>query len=473
MMGVPESVLIMSPEKASSYKFTLTDQYKQENLERNTAGILAGDNVRIILNRTNTVGLPEVQAGFRTSPHVSCAKVSDQWVENHYSLIVWKLCCMERSYPDVFRGKLCTLDNLLFELKYRYDCEMENQTSCLKKVVQCDDAPNKRMVLCVSRVFRHSAAIGNTTRNTTLNTSRTPAPPALEDFQLELTDGWYRIRAVVDDEMKALVARQRVKLGTKLIICNAEMYNNDQGCDPLQIRPDIYLKLHTNSTRRAHYQSRLGYCSLVTPLTVSLCSILHRGGLVPQLNVILARIYPTLYLEKHIGGKSLIRNEKMENRALMKFQKYYEKQLEMIYARLKKQTESEETGMKQKNNRNKISKSELKAITSGEDLYSLISTSFDSGILHLLSSEQLSSLEQYKQSLRDRVASNVNQQLKQEVAARTDLNRQVTSLIKIKIYDVTQGTSALLTLWRPDPSIREVLREGKCVRLQYVMANGF
>jgi hypothetical protein len=51
----------------------------------------------------------------------------------------------------------------------------------------------------------------------------------------------------------------------------------------------------------------------------------------------------------------------------MKFQKYYEKQLELIYTRLKKQNETEEgrEGRK-KQGLGKLSKAQLSAVTSGE-----------------------------------------------------------------------------------------------------------
>lgn len=75
------------------------------------------------------------------------------------------------------------------------------------------------------------------------------------------------------------------------------------GCDPLHIKPDIYLKLHTNCTRRAHWLSKLGYTAVPEPLAISLSSILARGGLVPQIKVVLARVYPMLYMERNTGGK--------------------------------------------------------------------------------------------------------------------------------------------------------------------------
>ncbi|XP_008486286.2 breast cancer type 2 susceptibility protein homolog [Diaphorina citri] len=95
----------MTPDKAVDFQFDLTDHYTKDELDRNTSGVLVGDNVRIILNQQNRVGLPEIQAGFLSSPGVNCAKVCDKWVENHFCLLVWKLCCLERSYPDVFKGK--------------------------------------------------------------------------------------------------------------------------------------------------------------------------------------------------------------------------------------------------------------------------------------------------------------------------------------------------------------------------------
>lgn len=75
------------------------------------------------------------------------------------------------------------------------------------------------------------------------------------------------------------------------------------GCDPLHIKPDIYLKLHTNCTRRAHWLSKLGYTAVPEPLAISLSSILARGGLVPQIKVVLARVYPMLYMERNTEGK--------------------------------------------------------------------------------------------------------------------------------------------------------------------------
>lgn len=39
---------------------------------------------------------------------------------NHYKWIVWKLACYERCYPSKSLGKLCTIFNVLEELKYRY-----------------------------------------------------------------------------------------------------------------------------------------------------------------------------------------------------------------------------------------------------------------------------------------------------------------------------------------------------------------
>ena len=41
--------------------------------------------------------------------------------------------------------------------------------------------------------------------------------------ELELTDGWYKIRAEVDGAIARAVRRRKIRLGTKLLICGARV----------------------------------------------------------------------------------------------------------------------------------------------------------------------------------------------------------------------------------------------------------
>lgn len=54
-------------------------------------------------------------------------------------------------------------------------------------------------------------------------------------YELELTDGWYSITAVVDQELCQRIQRGTVAVGTKLISYGAELLNCEQGCSPLEV----------------------------------------------------------------------------------------------------------------------------------------------------------------------------------------------------------------------------------------------
>lgn len=50
-----------------------------------------------------------------------------------------------------------------------------------------------------------------------------------------MTDGWYRVQGLVDFEMNMLLHKGIVKVGTKLIIYNAELIGAGGGIDPLEV----------------------------------------------------------------------------------------------------------------------------------------------------------------------------------------------------------------------------------------------
>ena len=55
-----------------------------------------------------------------------------------------------------------------------------------------------------------------------------------DQFELELTDGWYSIRTVIDEPLCRQVRLRKIRVGTKLITCGAEILNCE-GCHPLQV----------------------------------------------------------------------------------------------------------------------------------------------------------------------------------------------------------------------------------------------
>lgn len=96
----------------------------------------------------------------------------------------------------------------------RYDREIDNaERPALRKILEKDDVPQKKMVLCVADIIEISP----------------------DSFELELTDGWYSIRTIIDRPLCKQVKSDKVVVGTKLITQCAELINCDDGCHPLEV----------------------------------------------------------------------------------------------------------------------------------------------------------------------------------------------------------------------------------------------
>lgn len=58
-----------------------------------------------------------------------------------------------------------------------------------------------------------------------------------------LTDGWYRLRAVLDPPLTALLRRGRLKVGDKLVTHGAELVGPQDACTPLEVPESLMLKV--------------------------------------------------------------------------------------------------------------------------------------------------------------------------------------------------------------------------------------
>lgn len=55
-----------------------------------------------------------------------------------------------------------------------------------------------------------------------------------ELYELELTDGWYAIRTIIDGPLNDAIKRQKLQIGFKIVTQGAELINCE-GCHPLQV----------------------------------------------------------------------------------------------------------------------------------------------------------------------------------------------------------------------------------------------
>ncbi|KAK9866744.1 hypothetical protein WJX84_001260 [Apatococcus fuscideae] len=176
-------------------------------------------------------------------------------------------------------SQLLTADVVLDELKLRYEREVnQGQSPWLKRVLEQDVPASHAMVLRVARILlpppdQQSAAQG-------------PQKP-----QLQLTDGWYGVRANLDAPLTGLVQSGHISVGCKLRICGAELQGQQQ--EVLLAAKSSSLTLHANGVKRARLTAKLGqqsHRSIHLPLN----AIHPAGGAVPQTDVVIQRKGPVL-----------------------------------------------------------------------------------------------------------------------------------------------------------------------------------
>lgn len=133
-------------------------------------------------------------------------KVPLKWVQNHWQLILWKLAAYVASDPRRVQV-YWHWDRVLCDLRYRYEREVhKKERSVIKRLQEEPQQFTKPMVLCVHQILRFD------------DTSEEGA-----SLVLQLTDGWYKVRAELDAPLRRAVERRKIRLGHKLAIACAKV----------------------------------------------------------------------------------------------------------------------------------------------------------------------------------------------------------------------------------------------------------
>ena len=159
-----------------------------------------------------------------------CMLASQEWVNNHWRLILWKLAGMACLDPqrELTTDKRWSWDEVIRQLRYRYalaflprikqtferDFRHEKELNrgsrpALRLIATQDVTPSSPMTLCVSNVFWSETTTGGT--------ALLPHP------ELELTDGWYRLRASIDEPLARATRRGHIRIGRKLSVAGAKV----------------------------------------------------------------------------------------------------------------------------------------------------------------------------------------------------------------------------------------------------------
>ncbi|XP_055626140.1 breast cancer type 2 susceptibility protein homolog [Toxorhynchites rutilus septentrionalis] len=449
---VSERIRMVTAENVANFKFDMVSLYGRSHCLENIDGFPLGDpdaTINLIEDDYCQAGLREISSTFLAAPGIDPTLVPDGWIENAWKWIVLKLSSMERNLSSHFHG-ITTPDNVYNQLLYRYHVEINCvKRSVIRKMLEKDDIPSKRMVLFVSRVFRGQS---------------------LFEAEIELSDGWYALRAIIDPPLTLAISKGMIAVGTKLMIQGAELVNLTEGCTPLQLPSDVRLRIHANSTRRARWFCKLGLYEVPNSFLVPCNNILDNGGLVTRLQAVVIRVYPMLYVDQTKNGSlgSVLRSERAERRCSVTNDAARFENFQKLFSQIQKEIEVEKS--------EKLvhkSKSLLYKSASTAELLELIDAGLDISCIEIdISATQRDVILEHHRRKQEENLQEINRRVKERMK---DQNRRqnVTPMLKARVMDARAPDKILLlTIWRPPEHLNEIIQERKILEICNTKANG-
>ena len=378
-LGVPNPVQAVTSCNIENFRFT--KEYFSSSALSERGSVCVGDGAMVSVVH-GSAGIMELWNAFRISPGVDVKLISYKWFYNHFKSLVMKLASMEVTYPHLFAGRCLTPDWLMIQIKYRYDREIDGaERSALHKICEHDDVPSRRMVLYVSKCYTTAdgeSKAGDKTwyhqNKSTFQEENMQEEAKLDLPSIEVSDGWYSLPCVLDRPLKHMLKRGKLRVGTKLMLCGAELVGLSSPCHPLAVPETAYLKISANSTRRARWFARLGYQSNPHPFAVPMESLFSDGGKVGCVNAIIARVYPFTYLEKKENCKKM-RCERLEQKEQSHYEKERERVIDGISSCVQKEFESElasHTASTSKRRSRRLNILQIKQLQDGEEIYAAL-----------------------------------------------------------------------------------------------------
>lgn len=206
-----------------------------------------------------------------------------KWVRHHWALILWKLAAYTYWRPET---QMWSFDECLRQLRYRYEREfVRKHKSAIKQIQEQLSSSARCMVLCVRQILSFDDDEGTS-------------------LLLELSDGWYCIRAEVDEPMRRAVQSGKLRVGHKLAIMCAKLRSSGEPTAVLDALYTADLQLYANSTVLARWDMKLGFYG--GTFVSSLSRLLPDGGVVGRVDVVVERVYPTGYMEGVIDARGTV-----------------------------------------------------------------------------------------------------------------------------------------------------------------------
>uniref|UniRef100_A0A671L2V7 Breast cancer type 2 susceptibility protein homolog n=1 Tax=Sinocyclocheilus anshuiensis TaxID=1608454 RepID=A0A671L2V7_9TELE len=458
--GVHHKVSLITSENAESFRFDCND-FKCELLME-TGAVQLADGGWLVPDNKGTVGKDKFYRALCDTPGVDPKLISDAWVFNHYRWIVWKRASMERTFPDLM-GNLClTPEQILLQLKFRYDVEVDHsQRSALRRIMERDDTPAKTLVLCL-------CGVAQTCQHPEKPVKDDKSPNAkMESCVVWLTDGWYSIKGLLDPPLSAMLNKGRLRIGDKIVTSGAELVGSQEACPPLEAPESLMLKILANSTRRARWDTKLGYYRDPRPISFPLSSLFTAGGVVSCVNIVVLRSYPTQWMEKKPNGVFIFRNDRAEDREARKHSNSKHKSMDFLITKIQTQFEKEMEGNKKSRDQKRtFSRHEVEALQDGEELYEAMER--DPAVETHLYASQMDAVSKYRRCLEEKRQAELQERVQKAVMEAQEAeggcpNRDVTPVWKLSITDgkdLQSDCVYTLNIWRPSQDLYGLLREG-------------
>lgn len=225
---------------------------------------------------------------------LGCTLATKEWVENHWSLILWKLSGMVRLDPERERDgeKRWCWGEVIRQLRYRYEKELNGgQRPAFRLITTHDSPPGCPMVVCVSNIIWSEDGTAE------------DGSPVLPHPELEVTDGWYKLRAEVDPPLERAVRKGFIRVGRKLAVTGAKLSGGkSEPCEVLEAYGSHRLMFSGNSSHLAPWHAKLGFQP--HPPIATLNSLTPDGGLVQLLDLTVIKAYPIAFIEFFVDENS-------------------------------------------------------------------------------------------------------------------------------------------------------------------------
>ncbi|KAJ7411231.1 BRCA2, DNA repair associated [Willisornis vidua] len=471
--GVSKQCIQVNSTNAESFQFLVKDFFSKEYLLAGN-GMQLADGGWLIPTDEGKAGKKEFYRALCDTPGVDPKLITEAWVYNHYRWIVWKLAAMEVSFPHEFANRCLTPETVLLQLKYRYDLEVDkSKRSAIKKIMERDDAAGKTLVLCISKIISLNTVVSPSSSNKNMENKKAAAI-------IEVTDGWYGIRALLDPPLKAFLDRRRLTVGQKIIVHGAELVGSQNGCTPLEAPDSLMLKISANSTRCARWDAKLGFHRDPRPFPLPLSSLYSEGGAVGCIDVVVQRTYPIQWMEKTSAGSYVFRNSRAEEREAARHAEDQQKKLEALFAKIQAEYEKCEERTARRTPRSHIvTRQQIHNLQDGAELYEAIHNASDPGYMEgYLSEDQLKALSAYRQLMNDKKKTQMQEEFKKALeSAEQEENgcskRDVSPVWKLCVVDYRKQekhTGVILSIWRPLLDVCSLLKEGSRYRIYQLSA---